>query len=319
MKVSKEFKVGLFVVSGITILYLGFNYLKGVDFFSSNNKFYAVYSNVDGLNESNPVFISGFAVGRVSRIKLIQNDGDKVLVELELKEGIIVGDSAAATLNSDFLGNKSIALHPGDISKPLKGGDTLIALLDRGLADILAESAQPVANNLEATIKKVNGILDKVSRAGGKIDSILTDFKGASAAIKPSILRIRSSLDTTLSTYDKLGKKLNDKLDKLNPILNNVNHITDSLKSLRLNETVARVNTALEKLSQAIENFSESKGTLGKLINSDSLYNNLNQAILSLDRLLIHFDTSPKHFLSPLGKSSEKIERERRKKADKEP
>ncbi len=315
MKVSKEFKVGLFMVIGIATLYLGFNYLKGKDFFSSNDKYYAVYANVDGLNVSNPIMINGFTVGRVSSIRLLQNDGDKVLVELDIRGDIVIGDSAVATLNSDFLGNKSISLTAGDILKPIESGDTLIAVLDKGIADILAESAQPVANNLEATIKKINGVLDKLGGAGGKIDSILTDFQAASSVLKPTILDTKRQLNEVLLTYNELGINVNSSLNEVKPALKNFKIITDSLRSLELNQTVARANKALEELSIAIEHFSRSEGTLGKLINEDSLYNNLNNAIISLDRLLIHFDTNPKHFLAPLGKSKSKIEKDRRKEA----
>ena len=72
MKLSKEFKVGLFMVVAITLLYFGFNFLKGIDFFSSSKKYYAVYENVDKLTESNQVFLNGLAVGRVSHIQIEQ-------------------------------------------------------------------------------------------------------------------------------------------------------------------------------------------------------------------------------------------------------
>lgn len=317
MKISKELKVGLFMVSGIAILYLGFNYLKGEDFFSSNDKYYAIYQNVDGLNVSNPIMINGFSVGRVSKISLLQNDANKVLVELDISSDIVLGDSAKATLNSDFLGNKSIAIFTGDISKPLKGGDTLIAVLDRGIADILAESAQPVANNLEATIKKINQVLDQLGGTGGRIDSILIDFKSASAELKPTIVGTRRNLDSVMSSYNSLAIELKGTLSKVNPILNNFQSLTDSLKAVELNKTVKSANKALEQLTVAIEHFSTSEGTLGKLINEDSLYVNLNKAVENLDKLLIHFNNNPKHFLSPLGKSKKKIERDRRKAAKK--
>jgi len=38
MALSKEVRVGVFAVLAITILYLGFNYLKGIDFLSKTQK-----------------------------------------------------------------------------------------------------------------------------------------------------------------------------------------------------------------------------------------------------------------------------------------
>lgn len=301
------------MVTGIAILYLGFNYLKGRDFFSSDDKYYVIYSNIDGLNISNPVLINGFTIGRVSKIRLLQSDNDRVLVELDINEEIVLGDSAIAILNSDFLGNMAINLIPGNILEPLESGDTLIAKLDKGIADILAESAQPVANNLEATIKKINGLLDQLSGTGGKVDSILDNFQETSAILKPSILSTKTHLDSTLMSYNQLGLNLSASLKKIDPVLKNMTIITDSIKSLQLNETVASANQALEELTKAIEHFSTSEGTIGKLINNDSLYNNLNSAVQSLDRLLIHFNNNPKHFLSPLGKSKSRIEKERKR------
>ena len=73
MNLSREFKVGLFMVAAITLLYFGFNFLKGIDFFSTSNKYYAVFTNVDKLTESNQIFLNGYAVGRVSDIQIQQS------------------------------------------------------------------------------------------------------------------------------------------------------------------------------------------------------------------------------------------------------
>ena len=63
MKLSKEFRVGLFMVVTITLLYFGFNFLKGIDFFSASKKYYALYDDVNKLTESNQIFLNGLAVG----------------------------------------------------------------------------------------------------------------------------------------------------------------------------------------------------------------------------------------------------------------
>jgi len=52
VKLSKEFKVGILALLAGVMLYYGFNFLKGVDFFSKTNKYYAVYENIDGLQVS---------------------------------------------------------------------------------------------------------------------------------------------------------------------------------------------------------------------------------------------------------------------------
>ena len=81
---SREFKVGLIALIAGVLLYYGFNFLKGNDFFSPTNKYYVLYDNVDGLNKSNPVIINGLAVGRVSKIQLLQDAQNLILVELVL-------------------------------------------------------------------------------------------------------------------------------------------------------------------------------------------------------------------------------------------
>ena len=50
MKISNETKIGALTVISITILILGYSFLRGNDIFSGSNKFYAVYNSVEGGN-----------------------------------------------------------------------------------------------------------------------------------------------------------------------------------------------------------------------------------------------------------------------------
>ena len=178
MRFSKEVKVGIFMVTGIVLLYFGFNFLKGIDFFSSNNKYYAVFENVDKLTPSNQIFLSGLAVGRVSDIRILQDKENKVLVELEISSEVILDRKSSAILSGDLLGTKYLVLDIGVISDPLPPGDTVHAVLDKGLADLLEENAVPVAANLQSTLRKLNAVLDNLASNTGKLDTILLDFQG---------------------------------------------------------------------------------------------------------------------------------------------
>ena len=58
MKISNETKVGILAVIAITLLILGFNFLKGRDLFHKTVKIYAVFSDLGSLEKSNQVNVS---------------------------------------------------------------------------------------------------------------------------------------------------------------------------------------------------------------------------------------------------------------------
>ena len=145
---NKEIKVGLIGVVGLVFFYLGSNFLKGIDFFSPINRYFAVYENVDGLIVANPVIVNGYTVGRVSDIKILQEKNNKILVTMDIDEDLIIGKNSVATLSSnDFLGSKAIILSIGDISDPIDDGDTVNAEIAGGLSELL-EKATPITDNL---------------------------------------------------------------------------------------------------------------------------------------------------------------------------
>lgn len=134
MNISKEAKVGILALVSFVILYLGFNYLKGSDLFSSTNKYIVVYDNVDGLVASNPVMLNGLSIGRVKSVDLMQDHQNKLLVVLEINNKIVVRSKTEAILaDGGLLGGKMINLKMGS-GKPLEDGDTLLALKDVGIS-----------------------------------------------------------------------------------------------------------------------------------------------------------------------------------------
>ncbi len=52
--IGKEVTVGLFATIALVLLYFGFNFLKGIDFFASRSKYYAIYDNVDPVGIVQP-------------------------------------------------------------------------------------------------------------------------------------------------------------------------------------------------------------------------------------------------------------------------
>lgn len=310
---NKEFKVGLFVAITLVLLYFGFNFLKGIDFFSTTNKYYVMYDNIDELAVSNPVLVNGFAVGRVSHISIMQKKQNKVLVELMIDSDIKMGDSTQAILNSDFLGGKSILLSIGKITAPLKPKDTLIAVVAKGMLDLLSETATPVADNVGTTLRKFNIILDNLSKNSQQLDTIFLRLQATPLLINRTLSTTNGSIEELATSFKSVANNLNGTLTELKPAATNFKVFSDSLKRMQLNQTVREAKQTVEKLNAMMDKFGESNGTIKKLMTEDSLYVNLNKLLMNLDTLANHFNNNPKHFLAPLGKSKSRIERDRKK------
>jgi phospholipid/cholesterol/gamma-HCH transport system substrate-binding protein len=315
---NKEFKVGLFVAVTLVLLYFGFNFLKGIDFFSTTNKYYVIYDNIDELAVSNPVLVNGFAVGRVSHINIMQQKQNKVLVELMIDSDIQLGDSTQAILNSDFLGGKSILLSIGTVRNPLEPKDTLIAVVAKGMLDLLSETATPVADNVGTTLRKVNIILDNLTKNSQKLDTIFLRLQATPLLLNRTLVTANGTVEELSNSFKSVAVNLNGTLAELKPTMANLKVFSDSLKRMQLNQTVAEARQAMEKLNGIMDKAGKENSTFNKLMTEDSLYVNLNKLLMNLDTLANHFDSNPNHFLAPLGKSKNKIERDRKKEAERQ-
>jgi phospholipid/cholesterol/gamma-HCH transport system substrate-binding protein len=312
MKLSKEFKVGLFMVVAITLLYFGFNFLKGIDFFSSSKKYYAVYENVDKLTESNQIFLNGYAVGRVSKIQ-IQQRLNRVLVELDIHSDIVLTDSSVALLNGELLGGRFIQLIVNNGGGVLKPKDTLKSDVANGIMDFFQESAQPVAANLQITLQNLNTILEGLARNTKRIDTMFLRLQNTPAILNRTLNTANSNIDGLSESFRSVAGNLNGTLEELKPTLSNFRSLSDSLKVMQLNSTVNKAQQSLGRLNETLARLNSGDNTVSKLMTEDSLYVNLNQLLNSIDSLAKHFNKNPKHFMAPLGKSQRRIEKDLKK------
>ncbi|MCG8474976.1 MAG: MlaD family protein [Cytophagales bacterium] len=297
---DKELKVGIFTIVSLVLLYLGINFLSGVDFFSSTNHYYAVYPNVEGLTESNPVKYKGVEVGNVGKITLMEPQG--VLVVLNINKQVRLRKGADATLMTSLTGTSSVILKNVSESAPLlHSGDTLTGITPKSLSDILESTATPLVS---------------------KLDSVLNDFKGAGTVMKQTMLRYdttsqrinellannQEQIHRLLGNLNMLSRNLNGLTHELQPTLKNFHAISDSLAQGNYKQMAKDLGTSLTNLNGILEVIKRGEGTMGKLLTNDSLYNNINQSMQSLDSLLIDLKANPKRYVhfSLFGKKDKK-------------
>ncbi len=298
MKISKEVKVATLAIIAGAILYFGIRFLKGSEVFSTNYIYYVVYDNVDGLTSSNPILISGLPVGYVDRIDLLQQRDNKLLVTLKIDKGVVIGRATAAVLTtSDLLGSKAIVLDVGNISQPLQEGDTLIGRKDVGIAELVQAKTLPIVDQLDSTITSLNYILSAFARDTSSIANALNNVEGITVEAESLLAENRVGLGTIVRNLGILSETLIDDQQGIAPLMAKLNNLADSLNQLELQATLQKVDQTMGNLQAITQKIQQKEGTLGKLVNDDSLYVSLNQTVADLDSLLVDLKANPKRYV----------------------
>ena len=306
---SKETKIGVMALVSGVLLYLGFNYLKGMDFFSPIKTYYVWYDDIDGLTVSNSVVINGFSVGRVNKIVLDQANGNKIKVELQVDKDIVLGDSTKAVLSSlDLLGGKSIVLQLGNNSKKYESDATIIGIKEKGFIKVLGDKATPILSDLDSTILKINTLLG--DETNNNVKKMLHNLVMASESMKLLMAENRQNISGITGNVNTLSASLLETEKSLKPILAKFNSIADSLNDMELKRVVNNANTAVVNLASITDKINKGEGSLGAMINDRKTVDNLNKTLTDIDFLVVDFKNNPKNYLSPLGRSSKKIKKQ---------
>ncbi|MDX5321189.1 MAG: MlaD family protein [Bacteroidota bacterium] len=300
MKISNESKVGIFAAISITILILGYNYMKGRDLFTSTRTYYAVFESVNGLVVSNPVIINGYRIGQVSDV-VLRTEGDmNLLVEIEVKSKIDVPkNSTIKVISSDFFGSKAIELVLGDATEMAQNRDTLNGFMEPDLAENLKQITAPLREKVSSILEGLDSTFNGESGAAlreamEELPKTITTLNGTLTSVKTSLdSRVTELLDNAI----RIERMVLDNEAVIKSTLSNLESFTDTLNALQLQHVMDQANAVLTSLDTTLQNINSGKGTLGQLAQNRSLYDEMERVSKDLDALLVELKAHPKRFV----------------------
>jgi len=299
MKISKEVKVGFVSVFAIALLVWGINFLKGTNIFFKSTSVYAIYPKVPGLAVSSSVIINGVHSGVVDDIYFHSDKSSRVIVKLNISEsGLrIPKNSIADLISTDFMGGKAIGLKLGNSEDVLKNGDTLQSHFEKSMMEDFSEQILPIKDKAAHMMDSLMLTASAFTRLAATFDSILDGKR------QRDLQYAISNLNKVMLSYDTLAKDISNMMNHtLKPTIAKYGELADTLQTLELNETLLTAQLALTNMSAIMEKMNNGEGTMGKLINNDSLYNNLNGATLQMDELLEDIKLHPKRYFRVLSR-----------------
>ena len=254
---TKEAKIGLVTIVSLALLYLGINYLKGINLFQPVNHYYVSFSNVKGVTISSPVFVDGFKVGLVRDIIYDYDTTGKIIVEVSLEDKMRLNKGSYIAVVNTFLSGAELHIHLNTyVDDFLKPGSTLEGRMEEDIAHpALAQSLNHIektTSNLEVSTRQLNQMLSK-------------DVPGI--------------------------------VNNLKTMTDNFSEVSANLKELDLATTVNSINATLANLKLTTDKLNSTDNSIGLLLNDKGLYDNLNSTMDNASKLLLDLRENPKRYV----------------------
>jgi len=303
MKVSNETKVGALTAIAITVLILGFNYLKGKNITERSNTIYAIFPSVDGLTASSTVFINGLQVGRVADLEAKDQNLSGIVVTIALKKSINIPDNSVATIEKSLLGSTSLKVILGNSTNYMNDGDTLAVGVTPDLATELKTTLNPAVDNinktlvsLDAVIQKLNTIIDP--NVKNNLQATIANLNTASQSLAKLLNNQTGALAKSLNHVESITGSLERNSGKIDSTLSNVQKATGKLSEAKIVETVDALQKTITQLEATIAKANSENSSIGALLNDRKLYDEIRQTNRSLTILLDDFKTHPKRYVN---------------------
>lgn len=305
MNITNETKVGALAAVAITLLILGFNFLNGKNLTVKSIRYNAVFGDIQGLINSNPVVINGKQIGTVYSTSA-DNDMRKITVAMNLTQPVNIPDDSYAVITSSLLGITSVDIKLGNSTIFLKPGATLTTKAGGGMfekIDPVLVQVQNAVQSLDSVLGSVNSVFDPNTK--NNLRSVIDNLNKTTASLAVSSGSLQTLLNTqtgalasSLNNVNSFTGTLAKNNDKLTQIMTNVDKTTNNLSNLDLEKTLNTLNGTIGELKGTIAKLNSDDGTIGLLMNDKKLYNNLASTTNKLNLLLDDIRVHPKRYVN---------------------
>ena len=310
MKITNETKVGALTALAITLLILGFNFLKGKSLFKTGNFIYAKVKQTKGLMVSNPVNINGLQVGSVYELQETNKNIDTIVIAVKLSKEVNIPVNSLATIKENPLGSSSMDISMGNSKTYLKNHDTVFTMDNPGMLGTVTAKLTPVVDQVKMTVqtldsvlKNLNSILDPNTK--NNMQGVVANANRISASLVVSAASLQAlmneqngMLSKSMSNLNSFAGNLAQNNDRITATMTNLETSTRNLSKADIDGTIGQLRTTVEKLNTAVEKIDSKNGSIGRLLNDNQLYDNLANTTRSLNILMDDIRVNPKRYVS---------------------
>ncbi len=298
---SNELKIGLTVLAALIIAFIGFRIMKDEPLFRQSKFLYTKFDRVDALLPGNTVQIKGYKIGSVKRMEF-SPETDSTRVTLGITADFKIPKGSIAVLKEPGpLGSVTIEIQKSESSEFLEWGSDIKGRIDGGIFGSIAEKGESIAVELETSLKELNSLMVKVDSSmysdnRDPIRNMLNSFEQTGKDVQQLVSKRKNEIDSMIVSMKNVAHNLDEmstqnKAD-VDSMLTNLSKASAELETLskNLNKTSLSMNSLLDKMNNG-------EGTMGKLMNDESLYTNLDSLSFNLNELVKNIQKDPRRYL----------------------
>ena len=289
MKITKEIKIALVAICGLVIMFIGMNFLKGLNLFSSTSTYFISFDDISGLSSSAPIYADGYKVGAVSDIQYDYDKSGNIIIKAEIDKQLRIPQGSSAEIVSDMLGNVKVnLLLANNPRERVAIGGIINGNINNG-----------AMGQLQDMVPTVMAILPKLDSIAASLNVLLAD--PALANSLHNVETVTGNLTVTTTQLNTLLTNLNHDvpgmMKKAGNVLDNTTTLTANLSKVDVAGTMAKVDATLQNVEEFTAQLNDKEGSLGLLMHDPALYNNMNSTLRSADSLLIDLKAHPKRYV----------------------
>jgi phospholipid/cholesterol/gamma-HCH transport system substrate-binding protein len=297
LKISREVKTAILVISSIVLFIWGYSFLKGKDILSSYKTLYVYYDNVEGLSPSAPVTFNGLSIGKIQDISFDPSK-QKMMVEFQVKKDFHLSKSSeVAMYQTSPIGGKQLMIIPNYEDQNMTvNGDVLVGSNKAGLMDVLSDKLEPLED-------KMNKIMTNADKVLVNVNQVLDEKS------KENLRQSIANLNATLAEFSQVSKSVNSMMtdnkakwtnasSNIEKISGDFAKISDSLAKANLSGTIKNLEKTLANVDKMMASMESGQGTMGKLLKDDQLYANFAKASSELELLLEDLRLNPTRYVN---------------------
>lgn len=275
---------------------LAYQFMRGTLMHNAEPIYSTHFTNVTSLKKSDKVFLNGVQVGVIKNIDFADiKNPNKIKVDFSVNPSLqLPKNSVIEIISYSLMGNKGLKINMGN-GVFAKAGDLFEGMNEKGMFDGITENVGPLADQSTIMMQNVNTLFDRKQRENLYVT--IGELNKTLAALQTMVNSNQTAINGTLGNVEKLTRALAVKQNDIAQIISNTKEMTAQMKNADLSKSMNKMNQSMDELNKLMADINKGKGSLGKLMKDEELYNKLTSTSKSADELLKDMKENPKRYV----------------------